>query len=55
MDIKRAGYYECYKRVEAARTASPVNTKELNNIRDTFGNDLYTECLKDVIKKYNLD
>lgn len=55
MEIKRAGYDECYKRVEAARTATPVNTKELNNIRDTFGADLYRECLNDVIKKYNLE
>lgn len=53
--MKRNGYEECYKKVKAARTANPVNTAELENIRDFYGYDLYIECLKDVIKTYNLD
>lgn len=47
--MKTSGYYECYKRVEKARTATPVNTKELEDIRDLYGYDLYRECLREVI------
>lgn len=52
--MKRNGYYECFERVEKARTATPVNTNELEIIRDFYGYDLYKECLQDVIKKHNL-
>lgn len=53
--MKRNGYEECYAKVKAARMAKPVNTTELENIRDYYGYDLYIECLNDVVKKYNLD
>lgn len=53
--MKQAGYEECYEKVKAARTATPVNTVELENIRDFYGYDLYIECLKAVIKNHNLD
>lgn len=53
--MKRSGYYECFERVEKARTATPVNTNDLEIICDLYGYDLYKECLRDVIKKYNLD
>jgi hypothetical protein len=53
--MKRQGYYECYEKVKNARMATPVNTEELNNIRDFYGYDLYSECLKDIVKKYNLN
>lgn len=53
--MKTIGYYECFEKVEKARTAIPVNTSELEAIRDFYGYDLYIECLEDVIKKHNLD
>jgi hypothetical protein len=53
--MKSSGYYECFKRVEKARTATPVNTTELENIRDFYGYELYKECLMDVIKKHKLN
>lgn len=53
--IKPYGYDECYEKVKTARTATPVNTEELDNIRDYYGYDLFIECLTDVIRKYNLD
>jgi len=53
--MKSTGYYECFERIEKARTATPVNTNELENIRDFYGYDLYKECLRDVIKKHNID
>ena len=52
--MKTNAYYECYEKVKTARMATPVNTKELENIRDFYGYDLYIECLRDVIKKNNL-
>jgi hypothetical protein len=55
MAIKSSGYYECFEKVERARTETPVNTDELNRLRDLYGDDLYTECLQDVIRKHNLD
>jgi hypothetical protein len=55
MKMKRSGYEECYAQVKEARTANPVKTDELNNIRDFYGDDLYSECLHDVIKNHNLD
>lgn len=48
-------YVECYKKVKSARTSKPVNTAELENIRAFYGYDLYIECLKEVVSKYNLD
>lgn len=53
--MKRSGYDECYARVKAARTVTPVNTTELENTRDFYGYDLYTECLKAVIKNCSID
>ncbi len=50
--MKRNGYYECFERVEKARMATPINTNELEAIRDFYGFDLYSECLRDVIKKH---
>lgn len=47
----RAGYEECYAKVKAARTATPVNTNVLNDLRDFYGYDLYMECLRAVLKE----
>lgn len=51
---RRAGYEECFKRVEEAKTATPVRTAELEEIRDIYGYDLYIDCLNAVISKHNL-
>ena len=51
---RRAGYKECFKRVEEARTSTPVKTAELEEIRDIYGYDLYIDCLNAVISKHNL-
>ena len=47
--MKQYGYYECLEKVKKARTADPINTKELATIRDHYGYDLYAECLREVI------
>lgn len=49
--MKTAGYVECYAKVKAARTATPVNTEALNDLRDFYGYDLYIECLRDVLNE----
>ena len=46
--MKRSGYEECYAAVKAARTAEPVDTRALEELREHFGWDLYIECLNDV-------
>jgi hypothetical protein len=46
--MKRSGYEECYAAVKAARLAEPVDTRALEEIRDHFGWDLYSECLNDI-------
>lgn len=48
--MKRSGYEECYAAVKAART-EPVNTDELAEIRDKFGDALYRECLSKVTEE----
>lgn len=53
--MKNYAYYECYKKVKEARMKNPVDTKKLNELRDFYGNTLYTQCLVDIIKKYNLE
>jgi hypothetical protein len=50
MDMKTEGYVECFAKVKAARTATPVNTDELERLRDFYGYDLYIECLREVLK-----
>jgi hypothetical protein len=45
-----SGHHECFQRVRRARLSNPVNTDELENIRDFYGYDLYIECLREVLK-----
>lgn len=52
--MKTNAYFECYERIKTARKATPVNTNELQNIRDYFGYDLYIKCLRDIIEKNEL-
>ena len=47
----RIGYAECFEKVKEARTATPVDTDRLAEIRDFYGYDLYIECLRDVLKE----
>lgn len=48
-DNHMAAYDEVYNLVKAARTAEPVNTKALNDIRDTYGQHLYFAALNAVV------
>lgn len=48
--IKNFGYYECFEKVKKARTSKPINTTELEAIRNFYGVDLYAECLRDVLE-----
>ena len=56
---KTAGYIACYKAIEAALLEAPevyqaftqyFDTDKLSEIRDTFGFDLYSECMHDAQK-----
>ena len=49
--MKSAGYEECYEKVKAARTATPVDTEALNELRDFYGYELYMECLRAVLNE----
>lgn len=46
-----AGFEKVYGLVVAARLAKPVDTKALEDIRDTYGYDLYKEALDSVLAK----
>lgn len=49
-----AGFEHVYGLVEKARLAVPVNTKLLEDIRDTYGADLYKEALAAVLENHSL-
>ena len=60
MNGKTSGYVNCYKEIEGAILENPVvyqpftvyfNGKQLNDIRDKFGVDLFKECYADVKKE----
>lgn len=46
-----AGYEKVYQLVEKARLADPVDTAALDEIRDTYGYDLYKQALDAVLVK----
>ena len=57
--MKTAGYVACYEAIEAALLETPkvyqaftqyFDTDKLSEIRDTFGVDLYSECMRDAQK-----
>lgn len=51
--VVSAGYEQVYALVEKARLAKPVDTKALEDIRDTYGYDLYIEAMAEVLVKHS--
>lgn len=52
IDEPMAGFEKVYGLVEKARLASPVDTVALDDIRDTYGDDLYREALTAVLANH---
>ena len=57
--MKTSGYVACYEAIMAAMLDEPrvyeaftqhFDTAKLENVRDTFGVDLYSECMRDAQK-----
>lgn len=49
-----AGFEKVYVLVEKARLSIPIDTKALDDIRDTYGFDLYKEALDAVLENHSL-
>ena len=64
MNGKTNGYVNCYKEIEGAILKNPIvyqpftvyfDGKQLDDIRDKYGVDLFKECYADVKKKHGFE
>ena len=64
MNGKTSGYVSCYKEIEGAILENPIvyqsftvyfDGKQLDDIRDKYGVDLFKECCADVKKKHGFE
>lgn len=64
MNGKSSGYVNCYKAIEGAILENPIvyqpftvyfDRKQLDDIKDKYGADLFKECYTDVKKKHGFE